>query len=115
DGREEDQVRVLDLDGVELDAREQVVRGGTQDDGRGRAEAAREVADRHAGPVDPAVVTGEEQVHVRVVGDERLVDGTGRGVGDAAGEQHLLRRPAVRVGRVGRGPVGEGRAAPLVG
>ncbi|CAM5664920.1 hypothetical protein SGRIM128S_07344 [Streptomyces griseomycini] len=115
DRLDDHEVAVLALQLVDLRGFEQVVRRVAHDHRRGRAEAAREVPDRHAGTVDLAVVAGEEQVHVRAVTDERLVDGSRSGVGDAPGEEHLLGRPAVRVGGVARRPVGERRPAPLVG
>jgi hypothetical protein len=108
------QVLVLALDGVHLNGLEQVARRVRHDDRAGRAEAAGEVADRHARAVDFAVVAGEEQVHVRAVADERLVDGARAGTGDRAREQCVRAGPPVRVRRVRRRLVAERRWAPLI-
>lgn len=62
------------LDGVDLDSLEEVVGAVAHDDGGGGAEVAWEVANGHAGTVDLAVVTREEQVHVLVVTDNGLVN-----------------------------------------
>ena len=79
-----------------------------------RTEGAREVADGHAGPVDVALVVGEEHVHVRVVADEGHVEGAP--LREGAREQLLLRAPAVGVGGVTRGAVGEAVGpTPVVG
>ena len=104
------QVLVLALDLVDLDRLEQVGRRVAHDRRVVRAEAAREVPDRHAGPVDVAVVAGEEQVHVRAVTDQRLVDRAGAGAGDAAGEQRLVRRTS-RWGWWGRSTSGRRTAS----
>jgi hypothetical protein len=103
------------LDGVDLDSLEEVVPGVAHDDGGGSAKVAGEVANGHAGAVDLAVVTCEEQVHVLVVTDDGLVNGTSVGTGDLAGEKGLSRTPSVGVGGVGRGLVGESGGSPLVG
>jgi len=103
------------LDGVDLDSLEEVVLGVAHDDGGGSAEVAGEVALGHAGAVDLAVVTGEEQVHVGTVTDQGLVNGTSAGAGDGSREEGLGRTPAVGVGGVGGGLVGEGGRSPLVG
>jgi hypothetical protein len=108
------EVLVLALEGVDLHGLEEVVGGVGQDGGGGR-EVAGEVALRHAGTVDLAVVASEEEVHVLAVADERLVNGTSVGARDGARVQWLSRRPTVDVGRVGAGPVGEGGRSPLVG
>lgn len=102
-------------EGVNLDSLEQVVLAVGHDDGAGGTEVAGEVADRHAGAVDLAVVAGEEQVHVLGVTDHGLVDGAGVRAGDLSGEEGLSSTPAVDVGGVGAGAVGEGSGAPLVG
>lgn len=117
DGLDDHQVerRALAIERVDLDGLEKVVPGAVHDDGCLGAKVAGEVADGHAGPVDAPVVAREEEIHVRAVGDERLVDRAGVRVGDAAGKQRLRRGPAVGVDGVGRGPVGKGGCAPLVG
>jgi hypothetical protein len=112
-GLNDHEVLVLALEGVDLHGLEEVVGGVGQDGGGGR-EVAWEVALRHAGAVDFAVVAGEEEVHVLAVADERLVDGTSAGAGDGARVQRLGRRPTVDVGGVARGAVGEGSRSPLV-
>jgi len=108
------QVLVLALYLVHLDSLEQVVGRVGQDDGRRTTEAAREVANRHAGSVNLAVVSSEEQVHVRAVSDQRLVNGTSARAGDGACEQGLGRGPPIGIGGVGRGAVREGSRTPLV-
>jgi len=101
-------------DGVDLDGLEEVVGRVAHDGGGGGAEAAGELLDGHAGPVDLAVVAGEEEVHGGVVADDRLVDAARAGARDLAGEQGLRGAPAVGVGRVRRRAVREGRRPPLV-
>lgn len=103
------------LEGVHLNSLEEVVLGAVEDDGGGSAKVAGEVVEGHDGAVDAAVVAGEEEVHVLVVGDEGLIDRAGVRVGDGAREQGLGGGPAVGVGRVGGGAVGEGCRTPLVG
>jgi hypothetical protein len=102
------------LEGVDLDSLEQVVLAVGHDHRAGGAEVAGEVADGHAGTVDLAVVAGEEQVHVRRVTDDGLVDSAGVRAGDLAREERLSSTPAVDVGGVGAGAVGEGGGTPLV-
>lgn len=114
-GLDDHQVLVESLEGVDLHGLEEVVLGVLEDDLGAAAEAAREVADGHAGAVDAAVVAGEEQVHVLAVTNDSLVNGAEGGVGDLAGEERLSSRPAVGVGRVAGGPVGELGGTPLVG
>lgn len=108
------QVLVLTRDGVDLDGLEQVVGRVAEHDGRGRAEAAGELADRHARPVDLAVVACEEQVHVRAVADERLVDGARAGARDGARPERLRHSPSVRIGGIARCLVGKLSRPPLV-
>ncbi|KAI6766029.1 hypothetical protein HG530_007099 [Fusarium avenaceum] len=98
----------------DLDGLEEVLLGVRHDDLRGGAEAAGEVANGHAGAVDLAVITAEEQVHVLAVSNDGLVNGASAGVGDVAGEESLGSRPAVGVGRVAGGSVGELLRTPLV-
>ena len=69
----------------------------------------------HAGAVDLAVVAGEEEVHVLAVTNDSLVNGTSAAASDLASEERLSGTPAVGVGGVGGGPVGEGGGSPLVG
>lgn len=99
---------------VDLDGFEEVRLGVLHDGLVGGAEAAGEVADGHAGAVDAAVVTAEEEVHGRGVCNEGLVDGTGAGVGDAACEERLRGSPAVGVRRISRGLIEEWPLSPLV-
>ena len=99
---------------VDLDSLEEVVGGVAHDDCGLGAEASREVAQRHAGAVDLAVVTGEEQVHVLAVGNERLVNRSGAAAGDLAREERLGGTPAVGVCGVLGGLVRESGRAPLV-
>jgi hypothetical protein len=114
DRLDDHEVLALALHRVHLYGLEQVVGRVTQDDGRCRTKAAREIADGHASAVDVAVVTSEEEVHVRAVADEGLVDGAG-GARYSPREERLRRGPPVRVGGVGRRTVAEGDLAPLVG
>jgi hypothetical protein len=104
-GLDDHEVLVLALEGVDLDSLEEVVGGVAHDDGGGRAEAAGEVADGHAGAVDLAVVAGEEQVHVLAVTDDGLVNSTSAGTRDGTSEQRLSSRPAVSVAGVLRSAV----------
>jgi hypothetical protein len=60
------------------------------------AKVAREIANGHDGAVDLAVVACEEKVHVCVVGDDRLIDGTVWGACCAAVVQGLFWSPSVR-------------------
>jgi hypothetical protein len=113
-GLDDHEVLVLALDGVDLNSLEEVVDGVGHDDLAAGAEAAGEVANGHAGSVDLAVVTSEEQVHVLAVTDNSLVNGTSLGVGDVAGEERLGLRPAVDVGGVVGGSVRELVRTPLV-
>jgi len=116
DGLDQHEVLVLALEGVDLDGLEEVVGRGAHDDGRGAAKAAGEVADGHAGAVDLAVVSGEEEVHVLTVTNEGLVDRAGARARNGAREEGLRGAPAVGVGRVARRLVGEGTGtSPLVG
>lgn len=108
------EVSVLVFELVDLDGFEELLLGIGQDDGGGRAEVAREVVQRHAGAVDLAVVSCEEQVHVPAVTDEGLIDGTGVRAGNGPGEERLRSGPSVGIGRVGRCPVAEGSGSPLV-
>lgn len=103
------------LDSVDLNSLEEVVGGVAHDDGGSSAEAAREVALGHAGTVDLAVVTGKEEVHVVGVTNDSLVNSASAAAGDLAGEESLDGTPAVGVGGVAGGPVGEGGRSPLVG
>jgi hypothetical protein len=114
-GLDDHEVLVLTLEGVDLDSLEEVVGSVAHDDGGGRAEAAGEVADGHAGAVDLTVVAGEEQVHVLAVTDDGLINSTSAGTRDGTSEQRLSSRPAVSVAGVLRGTVGEGGGSPLVG
>lgn len=96
-GLDDHEVLVESSKGVDLDGLEEVV-DGVAHDNRGRgAEVSWEVAQRHAGSVDLAIVTGEEQVHVLAVGNERLVNRSGAAAGDLAREERLGRTPAVGV------------------
>jgi hypothetical protein len=108
------QVFVLALHGVDLHGFEQVVGRVAHDHGRRRAEITWEVADGHAGAVDLAVVTGKEQVHVRGVANEGLVDGAGARAGDTAAEERLRAGPAICIGGIAGRLVGEGGGSPLV-
>jgi len=75
--------------GVDLDSLEQVVGRVTQDGGVTGTEAAGEVANGHAGAVDLAVITAEEEVHVLAVSNDGLVDNAGVRARDASGEERL--------------------------
>jgi hypothetical protein len=57
-------------------APEQVLLGIRHDDSRRHAKVAGEVADEYAGPVDLAIVTGEDEVRFRAATDDGLVDGS---------------------------------------
>lgn len=114
-GLDDHEVLGLALEGVNLDGFEEVVCGVAHDDGGGGSEAAGEAADGHAGAVDFAVVSGEEQVHVLAVADDGLVNGSGAGAGDRAAEQGLSGRPAVGIAGVAGSAVREGGGSPLVG
>lgn len=103
------------LDSVDLDGLEEVLGGVAHDDGGGSAEVAREVGLGHAGAVDLAVVTSEEEVHVLAVTNDSLVNSTSAAARDLASEERLSGTPAVGVGGVAGGPVGEGGRSPLVG
>jgi len=102
------------LDGVDLHGLEEVLGSVAHDDGRGGAEAARELADGHASAVDLAVVASKEQVHVLAVTDDSLVDGASAGAGNLSREERLGNAPAVDIAGVRGGPVGEGGGSPLV-
>lgn len=111
---EDHKILVLPLDGVDLHGLEDELVGIAEHDGGCGAEGAWEVADRHAGAVDLAVVAGEKEVHVCLVTDDGLVDRSVRCAGNSAREEGLCRTPAVSIGGVGRGPVGKLCWAPLV-
>jgi hypothetical protein len=113
-GLDDHEVLVLALNGVDLDGFEEVAGAVGHDDRAGRSEAAGEVADGHASAVDLAVVTSEEEVHVRAVADERLVDRACARAGDRAGEQSLRSAPPVRVRWVRGRLVAERGRPPLV-
>jgi len=103
-GFDNHEVFVEALEGVDLDGFEEVGGRVGEDDGRGGAEGAGEVADGLGGAVDFAVVAGEEEPlqevlvmgfggksvgerldrtnHVLAVADDGLVDGTGAAAGD---------------------------------
>lgn len=102
-------------DGIDLHGLEEVVGRVAHDHGRGGAEAAGEVANGHAGAVDAAIVSCEEQIHVGGVANNCLIDCAGAAAGDGAREQRLRGRPSIRIGRVARSSVGKGRRSPLVG
>jgi hypothetical protein len=114
DGLDNHEILLLALELVHLHRLKQVVGGVLHDDLRRVAKVAREPVDGHARAVDAAVVAREEEVHGRVVADDRLVDGTRGRAADAACEERLRGTPAVGVGRVVAGLVGEGVWAPCV-
>jgi hypothetical protein len=91
------EVLLLALERVHLHRFEQVVGAIAHHGNVVGSKTTREVADRHAGSVDLAVVAAEEQVHVGRVGNQRLVDWTSAGSGDAAGKKCLRRGPRVAV------------------
>ena len=109
------EVLVQALESVDLDGLEDSL-GGVANDGSSLREVAREVAERHAGAVDLAVVTAEEQVDVIAVSNDGLIDGTSARLRlrESARVQRLGGRPAVGVSRVAGGPVAEGGGTPLV-
>lgn len=76
DGLDDHEISVLTLDGVNFDSLEKVVGGVGHDDGECGTEAAWEVSNGHAGAVDSAVVSAEEEIHVGAITDECLIDGT---------------------------------------
>lgn len=96
-----------------MDGLKQVVGRIAQDHRRGCAKVAGEVSNGHACPVDFAIVSGEEQIHVGAVANDRLVDGARSG--DGAGEERLRRRPSTDAGGIACGHVGEGSWSPLIG
>lgn len=114
-GLDDHEVLVQALESVNLDGLEDPL-GSVADDGGSLGEVAGEAAKGHAGAVDLAVVTAEEEVDVLAVGNDGLVNGTSAGLclGESTGVQSLVGRPAVGVGRVAGGPVAEGGGAPLV-
>lgn len=113
-GLEDHEVAAAALDGVDLDGLEDVLSSVAQDDGGGGAEAAGEVGLGDLGVVDLAVVAGEEQMHRAGVTNDGLVDRASAGARDGASEESLSGTPAVGVGGVAGGPVGEGSGTPLV-
>jgi hypothetical protein len=108
-------VSATTFNGVDLHGFEEVVGGVAHDDCAGGAEGPGELANGHACAVDFAVVAREEEIHVCCVSNHGLVDGPGGGAVDLAAEEGLHGAPAVGVGGVGRGAVGEGGGSPLVG
>jgi hypothetical protein len=108
------EILVLALQSVDLDSLEEVVGGIAHDDGGSTSEAAREVANGHAGTVNLAIVAGKEQVHVLAVTNHGLIDGTGARGSNGASEHGLSGRPAVSVAGVLRSAVREGGRTPLV-
>jgi hypothetical protein len=68
-------VLILALRGVDLHGLEQVLLGIRHDHSRSHTGVTVEATGRHMGAVDPAIVAGEEEVHVRAVADDDLVDG----------------------------------------
>ena len=93
---------------------EEVVGGVAHDHCRCGTEVAREVSDGHAGAVDLAIVACKEEVHVRAVADDCLVDCTGGGARDRAREEWLCCSPSIGIRGVGRGPVRERGGTPLI-
>lgn len=67
-----------------LDCLKKIVGIGAHDGFSGGTEVAWEVPDGHAGAVDHAVVTGEEEVHIFAVADEGLINGPSARVGETA-------------------------------
>jgi hypothetical protein len=114
-GLDDHEVQVLALDGEHLHGLEQALLGVEHDGRRRRSKVTGEVADEHTGPVDLAIVAGEEEVHVRAVADDGLVNGSVRGAVDRAGEDWLGSGQYVPVGRIGRRPVRERGGVSLVG
>lgn len=106
---------LLASQGIHLHGFEEVVGAVGHDRLVGGAERPGELVDGHGGAVDLAVVAAEEEVHSRVITDNRLVDHAGGGTRDAPREEGLHVRPAICVGRIVRSTVREGRGAPLVG
>lgn len=64
------------LDCVDLNTFEQVRLRVTEDSGIVGAEIAGEISDRHASAIDLSVITAEEEVHVFVITNDLLVNGT---------------------------------------
>ena len=85
------------LNRVNLHGLEQVVRGVGHDDRR-VGEGSREAADGHGRPVDGAVVIRVKQIGVRAVADHRSVERVSL-------VERLWRRPAIRIGGIGRGQI----------
>lgn len=112
DGLDDHEILVGARDGVDLNGLKQVVGRIAHDHRRGRAKVAGEVSNRHARPVDFAIVSCEEQVHVGAVANDRLVDSARSG--DGAGEERLRRRPSTHAGGIACGHVGEGSWSPLI-
>lgn len=86
---DEHQILVLTLDSIDLDGFEQVLGSVAHDDGRGGAEVAGEVTDGHAGAIDFAIVSCEEEIHVLGVTNDCLVDGTSARARNFAREERL--------------------------
>lgn len=70
-------VTLAAVDGVHLDRLEQIVGRAAEDLLVLAAEASGEVIDRHAGSVDLAIVAGKEKIHIRIITNHSLINGTG--------------------------------------
>lgn len=113
-GLNDHEVLVLACKSVDLDSLEKVLSSVAHDLHCG-GEVAGEISDGHLGAVDLAVVAGEEKVHVLAVTDDSLIDRAGAAARDGAHVHRLRAAPAVDVGGILRGAVGEGSGSPLVG
>ena len=89
EGSYQETISILASNCVYLNCFKQLSLRFAEHDFRSGAEVSREIADRHAGAVDLAIITGEEEVHVFAVSDQALIDGTVDRARDLAREQGL--------------------------